>query len=112
MTIPAKRKTSRIVSVLVKQLDKKYPPEKYPNKSGIPDNDPILLLLRQLWGKDIDSKTRLQMETPEIYRLHRDGVTVQELSKRYHHNNKTISRVLKKYATAKSKEKLYEENSL
>lgn len=57
------------------------------------------------------------MGTPEIYRLHRDGVTVQELSKRYHHNNKTISnktisRVLKKYAAAKSKEKLYEENSL
>lgn len=29
--------------------------------------------------------------------LYRDGVIVQELSKRYHHNNKTISCVLKEY---------------
>lgn len=44
--------------------------------------------------------------------LHRDVVIVQELSKRYHHNNKTISCVLKEYVAAKSKEKLYKENSL
>lgn len=107
MTIPAKRRTSRIVSVLVKLLDRKYPSEKYPNKSGVPENDPILLLLRQLWGKDMDPAKKLEMEIPEIYQLHRDGVTLRELSRRYHHNNKTISCVLKKYAAVKSKGNLY-----